>query len=163
MIEQYFILKSNKGQPNFYCFDTLSEIRLGVFNTFEYSEWSDSSRTFIEGIYKTDLAHLKLEGVKSNIERPYIFRVTVLGGDNPLSEIVRLCKQNHWNAYNVEDRKFLNLKHPPRIQVTELDRKNYYDDYWEKFEAIQDEKEGVEKQADGKRLVSSNRKWWKFW
>ena len=171
MVKEYFILnsKSKKSDLNFNCFSNHLDVQLGVGGVFKNDncKWThsqSSSGTFLQAFYETELAHIKIEVMKTKRELPYIFHLTVLGGSNPLYEVARLCKVNHWNAYDTNEDEYLDLDNPVKLQINDSDRQNFYDDYWDKFNAVQEEKENekfITREPQNK--ISRQKEWWKFW
>ncbi len=167
MVKEYFIL--NSKNLNFNCFSDPNQLENKVNEVFniEKIKWTNtqsSSGSFLQAFYETEAAHIKIEIMKTKKELPYVFHLTVLGGDNPLSEVARLCKHNSWNAYDANIGEYLDLENVSKLEITESDRQIFYDDYWDKFNEVQEEKElekAIEEEKDND--TQQKKKWWKLW
>jgi hypothetical protein len=161
MVTEYFITTSKVKDltPNLYCFKNPRELEKKVNEVFsENCVWSESNsngKIFLEAFYQTELAYIKINILKTNSSPNYICQLTVLGGENPLIEVVRLCKINSWNAFDLKAAEYLSLQNPAKLSISNDDKKDYYDDYWDKFNEAQEQEES--------KSFSKNKKWWKFW
>ena len=167
MVKEYFIL--NSKNQNFNCFIDPNQVQAKVNEVFSIEKimWTNtqsSSESFLQAFYETETAHIKIEIMKIKKELPYVFHLTVLGGGNPLSEVARLCKHNSWNAYDANVGEYLDLENAANLTITESDRQAFYDDYWDKFNEVQEEKE-IEKALEKEKhnTVQQKKKWCKFW
>ncbi len=148
MVQEYFIINSDKNEakPDFYCFSDPIELRNKIEQALpkEYSKWEEiisNGEYFFQCFFKSSEADLKIEILKPQALEPYIFRLEVLGGTEPLRKISELCKLNFWSVFNTENLEYLDLNNAPFISVTEADKKKHYDEYWEKFNKLQEEQE----------------------
>jgi hypothetical protein len=165
MVITYYIINTESEilNPDLYCFNNWLDPRLmtgAIFNDND-CDWniSDSSRDkVINGYYKTKLAELSLYIAKSQEAHAYIFEVTVLGGEHPLSEVARLCKANGWSAYDIHKSKYLNLNTPTVIRIEATDRKKYY----EELDNLLNDIRPSEIHENNNNECGS-KPWWKFW
>ncbi|MDG1729974.1 MAG: hypothetical protein P8K68_03100 [Algibacter sp.] len=164
MAKEYFIInsKSKNSQPNFSSFKNPLEIKSKINKVFteEACKWTDSER-ILQGFYKSDTAHLRFEILKTNNNKNYTFQLTALDGNNPLSEISKLCKLCNWNAFSIENGEYLDLDSFVKTKISPEDKKKYTDDYWDKFNKAQEELENENYQENFE--MEHNKKWWKFW
>ncbi len=71
------------------------------------ADWSDPSI----GIVDSDAAVMEFDlGDEEEIGSTVL--VNVYGGEEPVEEIARLCKENHWQAYDIATESFLDLDNP---------------------------------------------------
>jgi hypothetical protein len=164
MAKEFYIInsKSQNQQPNFYSFTNPSETKSKIEKVFssEYCKWSESevnNGMFLQGFYQNDIAYLKMEILKTSSSQNYLFKLVVFDGNNPLSEVSKLCKINSWNAFNAETAEYLDLNNYDVNKISEEEKSKYLDDYWEKFNALQEE---MENEMENQK---SDKKWWKFW
>lgn len=148
MVQEYFIMNSdkNKDKPDFYCFLDPIELRNKISQSLpkEYSKWEEinsNGEYFLQCFYKSLEADFKIEILKPQKSQPYIFRLEVLGGAEPLRKISELCKLNLWSIFDTKNLEYLDLNNVPFISVSEADKKKHYDEYWEKFNKAQEEEE----------------------
>jgi hypothetical protein len=148
MVQEYFIINSdrNKDKPDFYCFSDPIELRNKISQSLpkEFSKWEETNSNeeyFFQCFYKSAEADLKIEILKPQKSQPYIFRLEVLGGAEPLRKISELCKLNLWSVFDTKSLDYIDLNNLPFISVTEADKKKHYDEYWEKFNKAQEEEE----------------------
>lgn len=149
MVQEYFLINSltENPRPDFYCFEDPLELRSKIEQVLssDYSKWEQILTTkgnyFLQCFYKSPETELKIEIVKSKEGRPYVFRLIVLGGKNPLEQISELCRTNSWSAFDAKSLEYLEINNLPIISVTEADKKKHYDEYWEKFNKAQEEEE----------------------
>jgi hypothetical protein len=66
------------------------------------------------------------------------FMLHVRGGENPTTEIVKMCKQHDWIAFDISGERFLDEKYPEANSFDEW--KSYRD-----------------------QIVAPQKPWWKFW
>lgn len=128
MVKEYFIL--NSKNLNFNCFSDPNQTQAKVNEVFniEKIKWTNTQSTsgsFLQAFYETETAHIKIEIMKTKKELPYVFHLTVLGGNNPLSEVARLCKHNSWNAYDVNIGEYLDLENAIKLEITESTNKPF--------------------------------------
>lgn len=167
MVIEYFILNSkNKiSNPDFYCFINPMEVKEKIDKVFtENCNWTESGAAgniHLQAFYETDMAHLKIEILKTAKDKNYIVQMIALSGVNPLFEIARLCKINSWNAMDIKTSEYLDLENTPKLKISEKDKADYYDDYWEKFNAIQEDEELRSMEFENMNAIS--KKWWEFW
>jgi hypothetical protein len=169
MAKEYFIInsKSKNSKPNFYSFNNPLDAKSKIEKIFtnEYCKWTESEVNdgmFLQAFYKTEVAYIKMEILKTRNNENYVFKLVVLDGENPLSEVSRLCKLNSWNAFDAETAEYLDIEKYPQIKINEEDKKKYLDDYWNKFNEIQDQIENNELYDENISLPKT-KKWWKFW
>ncbi|PKP60430.1 hypothetical protein CVT91_05170 [Candidatus Atribacteria bacterium HGW-Atribacteria-1] len=170
MVKEYFIInsKSKNSNPNFYSFNNPLDTKAKIEKIFtnENCKWTESKGSngiFLQAFYKTEIAHIKIEILKTKKEKNYIFQLIVLEGNNPLCEVSRLCKLNYWNAFDAKTDEYLDLEKYPEIRINEEDKKKYLDDYWVKFNELQVEIENDEFEVEDKINIVRVKKWWKFW
>jgi hypothetical protein len=71
------------------------------------SDWSDPTI----GIVDSDLAVMEFE-VGDEEEIGATVLVNIYGGENPVEEIARLCKENQWQAYDIASESYIDLDTP---------------------------------------------------
>lgn len=58
----------------------------------------------------------------------------------------------------------MDLNNPIKLDINDTDRQDFYDDYWDKFNAVQEEKENEKfTNQEPQNKILRQKKWWKFW
>lgn len=148
MAKEFFIVNSKfkESNPNFYSFENPLETKSKVDKVLssENCKWSQSEVNdglYLQAFYENEIAYLKIEILKTKSSKNYIFKLTVFDGENPLSEVSRLCKINSWNAFEVENAEYLDLDNYPNKKISKEAKEKYLNDYWNAFNEAQDEME----------------------
>lgn len=88
-------------------FTSRDEFIKKVKKSFPGTDWSDPSI----GILDSDDAVIEFQvGDDEEIEDTVL--LNVYGGEIPVQEIARLCKENGWQAYDIASESFMDLENP---------------------------------------------------
>jgi hypothetical protein len=81
------------------------------------TDWSDPSF----GILDSDWAVIEFNtGNEENIG--WSVMLQVYGGEDPVEAIVELCKQHHWQAYDMSTESYIDLNNPSRESWNKFDQ-----------------------------------------
>lgn len=134
------ILNSSKPvdfeKDNWKDFESTNFVANRIKKTFPESTWND----FSWGNLENEFADIEFNiGNENDFGNNFLLHVR--GGINPLEEIVRMCKENNWIAYDMSKESFVDLENPNSDGFEK----------WKKFRnATFEEKEKTKKP------------WWKF-
>jgi hypothetical protein len=78
-----------------------------VKRSFPETDWSDPAF----GILDSDEAVIEFN-VGDEDEIGATVLLNVYGGDDPVREVARLCKENGWQAYDIATENYLDLNNP---------------------------------------------------
>ena len=123
-------------KENWEDFESTKYVADRIKKTFPESIWTDFSWGNLENKYADIEFNLGKENDCGNN-----FIIHVRGGINPITEIVRMCKENSWIAYDMSKESFVDLEKP--------DSDGY--EKWKKFRNKTFEEE-----------MKSKKPWWKF-
>jgi hypothetical protein len=123
-------------KENWKDFESTEYVANRIKKTFPESTWND----FSWGILETKFADIEFNIGNEN-DFGNNFLIHVRGGINPLGEIVRMCKENNWIAYDMSKESFVDFDNPNSDGFEK----------WKKF-----------RNATFEENVKSKKPWWKF-
>lgn len=117
-------------------FESRSSVIKNIERVFPDSNWSDPSW----GVLNNERAVIEFNiGDKEDMDN--IFMLHVRGGQNPTSEIAKLCRSFDWIAFDISSEKFIDNNQPT------IDSFNQWESYRDQV-------------VSG---VTNKKPWWKFW